>query len=196
MRMEIKKLSSDMADAYIRYFDTRAFSDGNAQKGCYCVWHHWTERHERERSLMPAKERPSRKRDYAKELILNGQLNGFVALHEGQIVGFCNADSKERYFRLSRENHPDSWQGVNADDRTLSIVCFIVAPDMRGKGIAKALLNHACLYAAENGYDYVEGYPPKGTFTVHDCGGSASMYVNQGFDILDIPHGTIARKKL
>lgn len=61
------------------YFENRAFSDGNIQKGCYCVWHHWTEKHEHERSLMPEHERPYRKRDYAKELIEKGVLNGFVA---------------------------------------------------------------------------------------------------------------------
>lgn len=34
----------------------RAFSDGSAERGCYCVWHHWTEKHEHERSLMPENE--------------------------------------------------------------------------------------------------------------------------------------------
>ena len=63
----IKKLTSELKDDYLEFFDFRAFSDGNIQKGCYCVWHHWTEMHEHERSLMPENERPYRKRDYAKE---------------------------------------------------------------------------------------------------------------------------------
>ena len=67
---------------------------------------------------------------------------------------------------------------------------------MRRRGIAKALLDYACQYAGENGYDYVEGYPPKGEFTVKDCGGSASMYIEHGFDIIDISGGIIARKKV
>ncbi len=37
MDYEIKKLTADMAEAYIRYFDERAFSDGSKEKGCYCV---------------------------------------------------------------------------------------------------------------------------------------------------------------
>lgn len=196
MNIKVYRLSKDIAEDYISYFDNRAFSDGDIEKGCYCVWHHWTDNHEYERSLMPENERPYRKRDYAKELIRNGILNGFVAYDGKQIVGFCNADIKDNYFRLSRENNPNSWTGVNAHDKILSIVCFIVAPDMRRKGIAKALLEYACQYAEEKGYDYVEGYPPHGEFTIHDCGGSVSMYVNLGFEIIDIPNGVIARKKL
>ena len=69
MNFKVCKLTKDMSDDYIDYFEHRAFYDGNIQKGCYCVWHHWTDKHEQERSLMPENERPYRKIDYAKELI-------------------------------------------------------------------------------------------------------------------------------
>ena len=130
---------------------------------------------------MPENERPYCKRDYAKELIENGILNGFVAVYDNQIVGFCNADTKDNYFRLSRETAPYSWNGVDERNKILSIVCFTVEPDMRRIGIAKALLDCACQYAKKNGYD---------------CGGPVSMYVNKGFDIIDIPNGLIARKEI
>lgn len=196
MNIEVKRLNGNMAEEYLDFFDHRAFSDGSAEQGCYCVWHHWTDQHEKERSLMPEKERPYCKRNYAKELIQNGILNGFAAFDNGRIVGFCNADTKDHYFRLSRENHPNSWMGVNENDKILAIVCFIVDPDMRRKGVAKALLECACHYAEENGYDYVEGYPSKGEFVVNNCGGSASMYIDQGFEIMEVPDGIIARKRL
>lgn len=196
MEIMVCRLNRNMTDEYVDFFDKRAFSDGSAERGCYCVWHHWTEQHESERSLMPENERQYCKRNYAKELIKNGILNGFVALCNNQIVGFCNSDIKDNYFRLSRESYPNSWQAVNRNDKILSIVCFIVDPNMRRKGIAKALLDYACQYAEENEYDYVEGYPVKGEFTTNDCGGSASMYINQGFEIIDIPNGIIARKKI
>ena len=195
MDITVCKLTNNMANDYIDYFDNRAFSDGNIQKGCYCVWHHWTEKHEQERNLMPENERPFRKRDYAKELIERGILNGFVAIHEDKIVGFCNADLKDNYFRLSKENTPNSWIGAREGDKIFSIVCFTVEPDMRRKGIAKAMLDCACRYAKENGYDFVEGYPSQGNFSVSDCGGSVEMYINQGFDIIEIPNGVVARKK-
>lgn len=195
MDIKVCRFTKEMVDDYIDYFENRAFSDGNNQQGCYCVWHHWTEKHEKERSLMPENERPYRKRNYAKELIEDGTLNGFVAIHENQIVGFCNADLKDNYFRLSKENAPYSWNGVNEKDKILSIVCFTVQPDMRRKGIAKALLAEATRYASENGYDYVEGYPTDGIFSISDCGGSVDMYKDQGFDIIKISDGVIARKR-
>ena len=103
---------------------------------------------------------------------------------------------QDNYFRLSKEKAPYSWNGVDERDKILSIVCFTVEPDMRRRGIAKALLKYACQYAKKNGYDYVEGYPSLGEFAINECGGSTSMYVNQGFDIIDIPNGLIARKKI
>lgn len=196
MQIQVRRLSRDMAEDYIRYFDERAFSDGNPEKGCYCVWHHWTDQHEQERSLLPEDQRPYCKRTYAKTLIESGTLNGFVALDGDQIVGFCNADLKNHYFRLRREKDAGHWIGVDEKDKILSIVCFIVAPDMRRKGIAKALLDGACRYAQEKGYDYVEGYPPQGAFSERDCGGSLSMFVNAGFEIIEIPNGIVARKNL
>lgn len=44
--LEVKKLTSDMWKDYIDFFENRVFTDGNINKGCFCVWHHWTEQHE------------------------------------------------------------------------------------------------------------------------------------------------------
>ena len=196
MDITTEKLRPEMADKYIEYFDNRAFSDGSAEKGCYCVWHHWTDAKEQERGKAPVEQRPFFKRDYARELITCGRLNGFAAFCGGDMVGFCNADDKSRYFRLSRENAPDTWTGLQGGERVLSVVCFIVAPDMRRKGIASALLESACRYAEEKGFDYIEGYPSSGEFKVTDCGGARSMFTALGFDIIGTNGGIIARKKL
>lgn len=196
MAIEIQELNPDMALAYVDFFDNRAFCDGNINKGCYCVWHHWTEKHEYERSLLPVEERPFCKRNYAVELTWNGKLHGFTACHNNEIIGFCNADLKNNYFRFSRENAPDSWIGIADGDKVLAIVCFTIAPDYRGKGIAKGLLNYACEFAGKNGYDYVESYPSDGEFNPNNCCGNRSMYEAQGFEIINVKDGIIARKKL
>ena len=195
-QVNIQKLTPDMAEQYVAYFDNRAFSDGNEQKGCYCVWHHWTEQKEDERSAMPEAERPFCKRNYAYELVKNGKLNGFIAVSDGEIVGFCNADLKENYFRHSRDNDPESWDGIELDSKVLTIVCYIVAPDMRGMGIADSLLEYACHYAEDNGFDYIEGYPSDGTFDVRNCGGTDSMYIKRGFQIIKTGDRIIARKRI
>ena len=196
MDITIEALDSGMALQYIDFFDNRAFSDGNINKGCYCVWHHWTEKHEYERNLLPAEERPSVKRNYAIELIKQGRLHGFVAWHENEIIGFCNADLKNNYFRLSKERNPDSWIGIDSNDKVMAIVCFTIDPNYRGKGIAKKLLSYACEFASRNGYDYIESYPSNGEFNPNLCCGNRSMYESQGFTIINVNDGIVARKKL
>lgn len=196
MDIKIQELKPDMALKYIDFFDNRAFSDGNINKGCYCVWHHWTEKHEYERSQLPIKKRPLCKRDYAVELIKHNKLHGFVACDDNDIIGFCNADLKDNYFRFSKENNHESWIGIDINEKVLSIVCFTVAPNYRGKGIAKRMLEYACEYAKKNGYDYIESYPCDGEFNSNNCCGHRTMYESQGFAIINISDGIIARKKL
>lgn len=196
MDIKIQELNTDMAYKYVDFFDNRAFSDGNINKGCYCVWHHWTEKNEYERSQLPIDERPFCKRDYAIELIEHNKLHGFVALDNNDIIGFCNADLKDNYFRFSKENNHDSWLGIDENEKVLSIVCFTIAPNYRGNGIAKRMLDYACEFAKKNGYDYIESYPCDGEFNPSNCCGSRSMYESQGFSIINITGGIIARKKL
>ena len=196
MDIKIQELNPNMALKYIDFFEHRAFCDGNINKGCYCVWHHWTEKHEYERSQRPIEERPFCKRNYAIELIEQNKLHGFVACDENEIVGFCNADLKDNYFRFDRENNSNSWIGIDENDKVLALVCFTIAPNYRGKGIAKKLLKYACEYAKKNGYDYIESYPSDGEFNPNNCCGNRSMYESQDFTIININDGIIARKKL
>ena len=56
-----------------------------------------------------------------------------------------------------------------------SVVCFLIAPDMRGKGIATKLLECVCADAKAYGCDFIEGYP---------LAGECDMYAAH--------HGTIA----
>ena len=42
--------------------------------------------------------------------------------------------------------------------RTISIVCFEIAPEYRGQGIASAFIEQVCVDAKEKGYVAVEGY--------------------------------------
>ncbi len=73
---------------------------------------------------------------------------------------------------------------IDANDKVKSIYCFLVAPDMKRKGIAKQLLKYACKDATNDGYDYVEVYPEKETTDERKhFMGFAYMYKNLGFTI-------------
>ena len=104
--------------------------------------------------------------------------------------------SQDTYFRFSKENNPNSWIGIENSDRVLAIVCFTIVPDYRGKGIAKKMLTYACEFAKKNDYDYVESYPSDGEFNPNNCCGNRSMYEKQGFEIINMNNGIIARKKV
>ena len=65
-----------------------------------------------------------------------------------------------------------------------AVVCFSVAPPMRGRGIAAMLLQRVCEDAKEQGYDYIEAYPQMGSRDVYtNHHGPESLYDKQGFTL-------------
>lgn len=140
MEITIKKLSPELIDDYISFFDNSAFSDGSEFEGCYCTWYHWTDDLEKERSQCSEEMMKCFKKELARKLIQQGVLQGFLAYTEGKVVGWCNVNDRRNFSRLNKENRPDLWEEHNTLDRVKSIVCFIVSPEMRGQGIATALL--------------------------------------------------------
>lgn len=141
------------------------------------------------------------KKNFKKELayhwILQGELNGFLAYYNGVPIGWCNADDKQHYDRLRQNKNPENWIDSNNEDKVLSIVCFIVSPIMRGKGVATALLQNICLYAERYDYQYIEAYPSEEGLSVTNYHGQFSMYEKIGFQLVgNSKIGLIARKYL
>ena len=196
MEIEIYNLSPSLIDQYIDFFEHRALPQGDPNEGCYCVWHHWTPENELARSLLPAQERASCKKNYAAQLIREGKLHGFAAVADGKIVGFCNADDKKTFYRLSPDERPSIWQDMPEDAKVLSLVCFTVSPEYRGHGIASKLLSFACQEAARQGYTCVEGYPSASPVFTGECVGPLSMYEKAGFAITPLSDGIVVRKFL
>lgn len=87
---------------------------------------------------------------------------------------------------------------VEEDLKVKSIFCYVIAPDMKRRGIATLLLERVCTDAALDGFDYVEAYPYKETsFQSSDFGGHYEMYRKNGFQIfLETDLGLVMRKKL
>lgn len=78
----------------------------------------------------------------------------------------------------------DTWIHSHDGDRILSIVCLIVSPQMRRKGVATALLKEACHYAEVSDYQYIEAYPSDGEFTTLNYHGQFSTYEKLGFQLI------------
>ena len=179
MELEIRKLTPGLAEDYARFHDATPIRDGKEEIHCYCVaWRsggwsgkdgeHW----------FPTQEE---RRAKAIEFVRDGYIQGYLACHGDEIVGWCNANSDCRecadYLRTY-------WpmEEPRADIRIKSIFCFLIAPEMQRKGIASQLIACVCRDAADDGFDFVEACvekkPRKGAT---DFMGSTALYEKCGF---------------
>ena len=153
MDIEIRKLSPDLLDDWLEFFDSTAFCDNDSWSGCYCMCYHWTEELNAEKSWDCGKEDAPVNRKCAVGLIKSGKMQGYLAYAGGKVVGWCNANDRSAYKNVNFTPADDDGKKVK------STVCFCIAPGKRGMGIASALLERVCADAAADGYDYVEAYP-------------------------------------
>lgn len=87
---------------------------------------------------------------------------------------------------------------IHSGIKVKSIFCFVIAPEMKRKGIATSLLKHVCDDAFKDGFDFIEAYPFKTpSRQSSDFGGHIKMYQKSGFYIsLDTDNGIVMRKQL
>ena len=177
MTIEIRKLSVDLLDDWLYFFDHSAFSDNDEWAGCYCMCYHWSKALERKKGWDCSKSDAPYNRACAVRCIEKRTMQGYLAYCEGKVVGWCNANDKQAY---SNVNFTLPWDKSEKGKKIKSVVCFCIAPDLRGKGIASRLLEKVCSDAASDGYEYVEAYPfhHNGNNAYH---GPTAMYEKNGF---------------
>ncbi len=197
MTLTIQPLTPERARDYFGFFDGDAFADHTEWSWCYCTFYHMDKNVE---AAFEPEMTGSRAKDvlrgYAASLVQQGALNGYLAYDEtGRVIGFVNAGGKPGFKRIAAD--ADLW-AAGEPDRILSVVCFIVAADMRGKGVASALLDRALADAKANGYEAVEAYPsPCATNCFEEYHGPMALYEKHGFDVIrTLPHCAVVRKAL
>ncbi len=189
MTIEIKKLTPELTDMYLDFFDnTEHYEDGYK---CYCVG--WgSAKHSGEDFLVEANRRGA-----VSEYISKGYLQGYLAFSGGKIIGWCNANNKTDCFDCL---YGQMYMGDIKRESAMvkSVFCFVVAPHMRKKGIAKLLLSHIIKDATNDGYDYIEVYPNKEFLSeAYDYMGPRKMYEDLGFAYAyDMEPKIVMRKKL
>ncbi len=190
--IEIKKLSPELLNDFLFYFDNVAFADHQDWSGCYCVEPHLRQAAEHELS----KGTQSDCRQYAIDFINSGKLKGYLAYYDNEVAGWCNTNNKLNYEKiLAREElHSDD----DSDKKIKSIMCFNVAPNQRRKGIASRLLQQLCDDAKNEGFDLIEAYPYCGEPNVYYYfSGPISMYEKHEFKVYrKLEHEIIMRKHL
>jgi len=71
---------------------------------------------------------------------LSGKLQGYLAYADGLLVGWCNANDKSLYPYFDLKAEISDFIRGNNYGRVKSTICFCIALEYRGKGIATALL--------------------------------------------------------
>jgi ribosomal protein S18 acetylase RimI-like enzyme len=187
--VEVKPLIPELEREYLEYFDGPALADNPVWARCYCLSYHL--------DLPPREqeERPSEQnRADRAEQIRRGDASGVLAFSDGRVIGWCNASPRTALPHLDRR--PEF--ACDDPEHTGAIVCYVIAPQYRGQGLARKLLDGACEVLRELGMHSVDAYPPKNAST--DAGsyhGRLSMYLDAGFEqVREAGRYVVVSKKL
>ena len=189
MDVTIRALSSGNIDDFLQFFDNIVFHEHPNWSVCYCHSFHFV-------GTAAEWNDKDKNRSASIRLIGEDRMHGYLAYTNGIPVGWCNADDKGSFQRLKLNK--GLWNPVDAKARICSIVCFLIDPALRRKGIASRLLQRVCSDYASRGYDYVEGYPLKNKSSDEDqCQGPPSMYEKADFQVVgDFDEFLMVRKNL
>jgi ribosomal protein S18 acetylase RimI-like enzyme len=156
-------------------------------RGCWCMFYRETGRHEVPKGARLADVRKERLR----ALCDAGPPPGLLAYAGKTPVGWVTLGPRRDFLKLARSPVMKPVDDRPLDSRLWSVVCFVVPPAYRHRGVAKTLLQGAVDYAARRGARILEAYPVDKKRRGHDDGmwlGAKSMYDAAGF-------GEVARRK-
>ena len=204
----IKRLTPDLLKDYLDFFDHRTFSDGSPFYPCYCSAFNMSREsiqseffRQAERNGGGSEGWKKALRDSAIRLVTNGGIEGYLAYDRDIAVGWCNANDRLNYcrvgeFDLSSVPPDEPCEDCPCKGQIKSVVCFEIAPEYRGRGIAALLLEAVCQDALAEGYAVVEAYPVKDeglqglAFT-----GPRRLYEKAGFRVVSRKGNTLVMRK-
>ena len=179
MNLIIKPLTPDLAGDYVRFFDKTPHNDKWNTK-CYCVCWCGNEPVGIDCST------EEKRRTVALQFVKGGNLQGYLAYFNNDVVGWCNANTKADCTTGGFWQHLMVSVPINeSEDRKVkSVFCFTIAPEMQRKGVAAQLLERVCIDAAKEGFDFVEAYPNRiVTAESENHRGFTEMYKKHGFTV-------------
>ena len=189
----IKRLTSELNNDYLDFFDNRAFTDDNPNGPCYCTSPNQDEetigKMVGEFKSYGVKETL---RKYAAEMLDKNMIQGYLAYDGELAVGWCNAADIESY-----AGFVPNFARENTCGKTISIVCFEIDPEYRGMGIASAFIEQICSDARSNGYAAVEGYSiVSDKRNDYDYQGPMELFSKAGFVEVMIENGQVIMRRM
>jgi GNAT superfamily N-acetyltransferase len=182
MNIKIIKLKPDLAEEYLRFFDTTPHW-GNEDTRCYCItWcsdniylnggKHWFSS-------------PEERRIHGLKRVQDGDIQGYLAYCDEKIVGWCNANTKadcKECINYLRTDGGIPLEECYSGEKVKFIFCFTIDPKMQRMGLATQLLEYVCQDSIKEGFDFIEAFPNKKiTDASRDHRGPLTMYEKCGF---------------
>lgn len=171
MNIEIKPLTKDLKEDYLFLFDNMVHKENPEWSKCYCNDYHFlgdVETCTRDRSRVMIIDR-----------IDENELRGYLVFNNGKAIGWCNVNNRSNYQRLLRDYDLIE----NPNDKVCAVVCFLIHPDYRRKGITQKIIEKIIADYSNAKYDFIEAYPKKGKSSSSNFNGSLELYKRNDFKI-------------
>ena len=182
--LAVERLVPARRDDFLRFFDHQrgpAFTDHPEWAKCYCHYHElpkaipWN-------SLDAAANRAA-----MTARIDVGEMEGFLAYAGGEVVGWLNA---QPYHKLPHACARLDIAPPQLDvplHEAAAVVCFVIAPGWRRRGVARSLLDGALRSFAARGIRRVDAFPWKAgasTAPADHYHGPLPLFLAAGFTVL------------
>jgi GNAT superfamily N-acetyltransferase len=173
VNLRIEPLTADRWGDIVELFERPGAS---IARGCYCMFYRRSGKHD-----VPAGMTYSEANKRAlKSLVDRGVVPGLIGYENDRPIGWVSLGQREDYARLKR-----SPVMKPVDERPVwSIICFVVDPKTRHRGVAEAMLKGAVTWARKQGATLLEAYPCDKPAKAADDSmwfGAKSMFDRAGF---------------
>ena len=170
---QIRPLSTKNLEDFLSFFESVEFKDHPHWSECYCYSFHFTGSSDQWKK--------ENNRVSVCDLTRAGRMTGYLAYHNDIPVGWCNVNNRLNFQRLLKY-----YELIEPDHKHVcSIVCFLIHPDYRRRGITQLLLNRIETDGQSRGDEILEAYPTKRSLSdENQYMGHLEFYRKNGFEVV------------